>query len=538
MTAPLGAVPDTGPGFGGLQEQLAQVAVIRPRIDTNRQMSQVVEDAVRALVLDNGRQPKIFQAGGRLARIATETDESSGSDIVLVKHLGSGALRGHLARVATWIRAGQNGDTDVPPPKEVVEDLLGNADIFDDLPVLRQVVHCPVFAKDGTLHAEPGYSEATRCWYEPRGDLRIEELPLDPTHEEIVAARDLLALEYLGDFPFEDPADRAHALALALLPFIRPLIPGPTPLHLIEASTPGTGKGLLGKAIFLLSHGADIPSMTEARDDGEWSKALTAKFATGQPIIFIDNVSRTLNSAKLAAALTQPIWEDRLLGGSRMLVVPIRHVFVATGNNVSMSGELARRTVRCRLNAHVERPWLRSGFRHADLMAWGAENRARLVRAALILARAWLVRGRPNWSGRPLGSYEDWSRTLGGILEVAGSSAFLGNLQKFYDATVDDGDDERPLVLAWYEKLGEKPALARDLVEIAAHADSGGGGLDSYLDRMSPKQLGQRLRKLHGRVYGDLEVTHIKRAGKADQYKLTRSKDVAAGDDALMSHGD
>lgn len=522
MTSPLG---DWEANPAALREEVTlpaalDVNTIQPRIDINRQMSDVVSDAVRAIVAHNNISPTVFRSGGRFARIAFEADDGD-NDIVLVKHFNSGALRGHLARVALWIYAGQNGDVDKPPPKEVVEDLLGNADIFEDIPTLRQIVHSPLFAADGTLHAEPGYSNATKCWYEPRDKLTIDDLPDSPSNEDVQAARRLLLDEYLCDFPFETGSDRSHALALLLLPFIRLMIPGPTPLHLIEASTPGTGKGMLGKAIFLLSHGADVPSMTECRDDAEWSKSLTAKFSTGQPIIFIDNVSRSLNSAKLAAALTQPVWEERLLGSSRMLIAPIRHVFVATGNNVSMSGELARRTIRCRLNARVEQPWMREGFKHTDLIGWGTKNRAALVRAALIIIKAWISRGRPEWTGKPLGSYEHWSRTLGGILEMVGGNSFLGNVQSFYDSVIDEADDERGLVMAWYEKYGSQEVMARDLVDVAAKVDAQDSGvMDTMLERQSPKAIAKRIRALHGRVFGELEVVHIPKKGKPDKYKI------------------
>jgi hypothetical protein len=516
--------------FGAMQGAIgaltagAPVTALHPRIDVNRQMSEVVSDGVRALVLHNQVAPTVFRSGGRLARVTRETDDN-GTDIIIIRPYNAGALRGHLSRVAHWVYVGQQGDGDRPPPREVVDDLLGNSDIFTEIPVLRQVVHCPLFSSEGVLHAKPGYSTATHCWYEPRGDLKLSEIPHEPAPEQVAQARDLLLNEYLGDFPFEEQADRTHALALTLLPFIRPMISGPTPLHLIEASTPGTGKGLLGRSIFLLSHGADIPSMTECRDDTEWTKSLTAKFTTGQQVIFIDNVSRTLKSAKLAAALTQSIWEDRLLGGSRMLIIPVRHVFVATGNNVSMSGELARRTVRCRLNAHVEQPWMRGGFKHADLVTWGTEHRSHLVRAVIILVTAWLRAGRPAWSGKPLGSYEDWSRILGGIMDVAELPGFLTNLQKFYDASVDEADDERPLVMAWYEEFGEQEVLARDLVQVAAKSDSAGGNsIEVLLEKQTPKALAKRLRSLDGRVFGDLEVVHIPKKGKPDKYRLVKAK--------------
>lgn len=514
-----------------------QAADNRPRIVVNRQMHEVSQDAVGALVARNAVSPVVFKTGGNLARISREAD-GAGNDLVMIKVYNHGGLRGHLGRSAVWVRAGADADADVPPPREVVDDLLGNADIFG-LPILQHVVHCPTFAQDGSLHDRPGYSAMTQSWYEPRGSLDLGELPLAPTDDDIHSAVQLLLYDYLVDFPFEGEADRTHALALLLLPFVRAMIQGPTPMHLVEASTPGTGKGLLTKAVFLLSHGADVPSMTEARDEGEWSKALTAKFATGQPVVFIDNVSQALNSAKLAAALTQPIWEDRLLGGSRMLICPITHVFVATGNNVSMSGELARRTIRIRLNAHVEQPWMRDGFTHDDLVGWGRENRSALVRAALVLVRAWLARGRPMWGGKPLGSFEDWSRVVGGILDVAGVKDFLGNLQQFYSASTDTGDDEYPLVTAWFEKFGEQEMLARDLVEVAAYVDSGGAGVsESFLDRMTPKALSKRLRTLNGRVYGDLEVVHVRRKGKPDRYKLVKmkSKNSDAVNDAVTDN--
>jgi hypothetical protein len=62
-----------------------------------------------------------------------------------------------------------------------------------------------------------------------------------PTAGEIAAARGLIVDDLLGEFPFTSPAERAHAVALLLLGFLRAMIDGPTPLHLIEKPAPGTG---------------------------------------------------------------------------------------------------------------------------------------------------------------------------------------------------------------------------------------------------------------------------------------------------------
>ena len=65
-----------------------------------------------------------------------------------------------------------------------------------------------------------------------------------PSQRGIERARALWLTELMGDFPFVSDAERAHALGLGLLPFLRDLISGPTPLHLIEKPSPGTGAGL------------------------------------------------------------------------------------------------------------------------------------------------------------------------------------------------------------------------------------------------------------------------------------------------------
>jgi hypothetical protein len=66
-------------------------------------------------------------------------------------------------------------------------------------------------------------------------------------------------------------------------------------------------------------------------------------------------------------------------------------VFSEERRNLSVKGDLARRVVPIALDPGVERPNERSGFRHADLLAWVREERARLVVAGLTVL-AWYVR--------------------------------------------------------------------------------------------------------------------------------------------------
>lgn len=253
--------------------------------------------------------------------------------------------------------------------------------------MLAGIVNTPIFGRNGTLLTKPGYHPDARLLYVPGSGFSVPEIAESPTETEIVAARELLCEELFGDFPFTGAAERAHVVALLLLGFLRGMIIGPTPLHLIEKPTPGTGATLMVDAISTILTGEGASVMTEGRDDEEWRKRVTAKLRQIPSMVLIDNLRHKLDSSAMAAVLTAPFWEDRILGVSEMTRLPIRCLWIATGNNPEFSNEMARRIVRIRLDANVEQPWHRSGFRHPDLMIWVRANRARLVSACLTLCQ-------------------------------------------------------------------------------------------------------------------------------------------------------
>ena len=277
------------------------------------------------------------------------------------------------------------------------------------------------------------------------------------------------------------------------------MIDGPTPLHLIEKPTPGTGATLMVDAIATILTGAGASVMTEGRDEEEWRKRVTAKLRQVPSIVLIDNLRHKLDSAAVAAALTAPFWEDRILGASEMARLPIRCVWIATGNNPEFSNEMARRLVRIRLDAHVERPWQRAGFRHPDLMTWVRANRARLVAACLALCQAWIAAGRPR-GARTIGSYENWAQVLGGVLEVAGIEGFLGNLDEMLEASDGEGAVWRSFVSAWWDRFGTAEVGTNDLYETALSCEPP-LPLGSGNDRSQRIRLGKALGRLRDRVF-------------------------------------
>jgi hypothetical protein len=252
-------------------------------------------------------------------------------------------------------------------------------------------------------------------------------------------------------------------------------------------------------AIATVLTGIGAAVMTEGRDDEEWRKRLTAKLRQIPSLVLIDNLRHPLDSSAVAAALTAPHWEDRILGASEMTRLPIRCVWIATGNNPEFSNEMARRIVRIRLDAHIDQPWRRDGFRHPDLISWVRSNRSRLVSACLIIIRAWIAAGRPNGT-RVIGSYENWSRIMGGVLEVAGVLGFLGNLDEMLAAADGEGAVWRSFIGAWWNRFGTAETSTGDLFEVALTCEPplplGSGG-----DRSQRTRLGKALGRLRDRVF-------------------------------------
>ena len=426
-------------------------AVALPRINVSHEDLRALTAAAMKALLATNKPAVVFRVGDLLSRV--ENDDS-GAPVIRV--LTKDRMRHRLARVAAWYKlkrhCGATVEVSALPHETVVADILACPN--PPFPILRRVVEAPLIGPDGSVQDLPGYNPASQTYYAPAKGFQLRPVPENPTSQDVQRARDLLLVELLCDFPFVADADRAHAVALLLLPFVRELIDGSTPLHLIEKPAPGTGASLLSDVLLAPAIGRSPATLTEAHDEDEWRKRLTAKLATGPSVIIVDNVRGTIDSAALSSAITTPAWEDRILGITGMCRLSVRCACVATGNNPSVSNEIARRTIRIRIDAKADRPWLRNcaTFRHPDLREWATANRSQLVWAALTLARAWVVAGKPMRREASLGMFEEWSRVIGGILGHAGILGFLGNIDEFYDQADAEGTAWRSLVAAWWKR--------------------------------------------------------------------------------------
>jgi hypothetical protein len=430
----------------------------------------------------------------------------TGGDGIHPRILTITSLRNRLDRLADFVRIDKSGD-EYPsrPPKDLLEDLLAQAN--PPVPYLQGVVQGPVCRPDGSFAATEGYDPATGL-YLALGDLRVPPVPDTPSDDDVARVQRLLPEELLGDFPFATAADQAHALSEVITPVVRSLITGPTPLHLNEAPAPGSGKDLLADCASLIATGHLPPAMTEGRDDDEWRKRLTAKLITSPTMVLIDNVKRRLDSGALSAALERPLWEDRHLGLSRMVTVPVRCLWVCTANNPSLSDEIARRTARVRIDPQMETPWERTGFRHPNLRAWVRDHRGELLWAVLTLVRHWVVCGRPK-GDQSIGSYESWSEVIGGIMKAAGIEGFLANRLEVYQQAQSESGAFNILVELWWAQYRDQRVDVSMLFELAKNHRLLTELRAGRTDQGARVVLGRTLADLRDRIIGGYRIRQL-----------------------------
>lgn len=500
----------------------------RPKIKVNnRYLREVTDDTLEAIRRANN-PPEIFVRAGTTVRVVE--DENGTPQI---QNMDLNHVKERADQVADFVRVTERGgelvETKVNPPEAVIKNLMARHSL--PFPPLEAVVESPILRPEGSIFGKPGYDPETRLYYRPLPGFECPEIPTAPNGEQVRAALDLVN-EAVGEFPYADKASAANTLALVITSLIRQAIDGPTPLGLIDAPQAGTGKTLLAEIIAIIGTGRAGEMLGASRDDEEWRKAITAKLIGGSTLIIVDNVEGRLYAPSLARALTSRTWTDRVLGRSETATVKQRATWAATGNNISLGGDLARRCYWTRLDAKQSRPWQRTGFKHPDLTAWVMESRGELVAAVLTIARAWYAAGKPKAEGTPrLGSFEAWTETVGGILAFAGVGGFLGNLEELYDKADESAAEWEAFLEAWWRQRGEDSITGKALVKLITEEkslrDALPGDLSEALDKGEgsfTRRLGKALAKRAGTRYGN-DGLHISEAGEERRAKLWRVQD-------------
>lgn len=405
-----------------------------PQIQVNdRPFRTVCQDSFEALKSSNS-PPHLFVRACRIVCIeATETGRTFIADFDDAK------LRHYLALAADFFELSARGARrEVPPPLDIARNIQARNPASWGLPVLDAVVEAPTLRPDGSVLAKPGYDAASRLYLVPSPGMEDIEVPDQPCRAHLDVALDVIR-DAIGEFPFVDEASYANAIGAMITSVCRHIINGPVPLALFDATTQGTGKTLLAEVINLILTGRPAELMSAPTEPEEWRKQLTSILIELPSLVIIDNVAGVIDWDLLAKVLTGEAHKDRILGKSQTVAVPIRCSWIATGNNIRLGGDMARRCYWIRMDAGCPDPFRRTGFKHERLKEYVLERRRELLVALLTLARAWFAAGQPRASTPPVGSFEHWTEVVAGILEYARVEGFLTNS----DALFEQSDTER-----------------------------------------------------------------------------------------------
>lgn len=518
-----------------VEKATAASSAARPAVFAGDSFDEACQITVAQFEAASGQdeEPYFYKSGGKLARLKHGGHEVSAEPLRLED------VRYEANRLIDWRRRLKGGgDKSVAAYEQVVKFVHASPSLR--VPSITGIVSVPTYTKEGRLITQRGFDRATGIYLQPAPSLDILSVPANPSVADVRAACAMLMTELHRDFPFSDRYDgsdklpvylgdvdndgfripnlkrgesaRANALAMILHPHVRDIIDDCSPIYMIDAAGPASGKGYLTNTVTAISEGRESTKRAPLSNPDEMRKQITATLLSQQQMFLQDNINHHLDDPVWANAVTSGYWRDRQLGVSGEVAGPLRLQFIVTMNQGTMSLELLRRACPIRLDADVPNPDLdrpQESFKHRPLMQWSLQNRSQLLNACHVLIANWFARGQP--AGKAvLPSFERWSEVMGGILEAAEIPGFLDNVPYLRQQRDEGSGDERAFVQQWWTMFGEKEILAHEVYFTgtdgfgAQSEDFAYPGLidpEEFRDRSPIRRLGRRLAKMVGRTY-------------------------------------
>ena len=402
------------------------------------------------------------------------------------------AARTHLevTRRLRFTKVSRRGEAPVTPSVTLMN--LVHRALPQELPRFNGFKRLP-FLWGKSLVTNPGYHAESGYYLDaPDG--------LDLTLPVSVALQ--IINEYLGEFPFQGPADKANAFSVILGCPLKAL--GNAPGLFVDKPQSQTGATLLCRCLGAVIEGNDPLLVTQGKSVGEFDKRAVAALKEHPTVVIFDNLNGLLDSDMAASGMTDAFFGGRLLGGNDFIRIPTRSlVLMFTANNLIATRELQNRCLRCRLDANDPSPETRTNFRHR-LPEAVLTNRVAIVSAVSSIAQRWVEAGSPQ--GSPvLGSYIDYTRAVSGLLKFVGLDHLDGNRRQMITDVTPSWESLDTLVLRWWEKHDDNPVRAVELLEFAEELD-----LKGFDDRSRAASLSRRLGHALNKVWEVGDRVHVK----------------------------
>jgi hypothetical protein len=322
-------------------------------------------------------------------------------------------------------------------------------------------VRQPVIRKDGRLELLPR-------GYDGESEIFTLKDAIDYPEDWSLEAGVCFLRDFLKEFPFANERSRAAHITAMVAMYGASLQPMASKRlnFLYRANNAGAGKGLLAHTAICGPCGlAMVQSIPDSKE--EFKKILDTEALNGSAYIFLDEIERKLVNRTLNSFMTANMWSGRLMNSQKKFAVPQTSIVFMTGNNVELSGDLARRCLVIDLYVSEADAQARP-IEHVmdEVYLAKPDVRADVLAALWALVRAWnevkpLPRPMPSNVFR---GFEIFSNIFGGVVQNAG---FENPMQSTVAEVDPDYADMMAVVIELMKNVERKAEFEfNDIIEV------------------------------------------------------------------------
>jgi hypothetical protein len=235
-------------------------------------------------------------------------------------------------------------------------------------------------------------------------------------------------------------------------------------MFIVRSPMPATGKGKIVRGLVSLAFDTVPVVITWGGSSEEFEKRLAALLLQAPAALMIDNANgMQVQGDLLESILTEGCADIRPLGHSEIVKVRNRSFNTLTGNNPTITGDMARRTLSLDIRpASADPERVRYGFDPVKLIQ---RNRIHLLCAAFTAMRAFRLAGLPSQGLPAVGSFDNWSPRVRDLVYwlTAYDVAEVFRRNKAEDPRRQaDGS----LLAALYQHFGTKPFKGAEVIAL------------------------------------------------------------------------
>lgn len=340
------------------------------------------------ILANSMKDPRVFRMGGGLASVALGIPKTIrqctklaelGNDypkIPIIQHYTKPfySLGGRMERDIVFIN---EKSTDIECPTRVLH-MVGEAS-NNKFKSLTGIVEHPFIDSNWKLIQKEGYNGMTGLYTMLHHKLKITRMNPKEAYKYLTEV-------VFDEFPFNTDLDRAVAVAAMLTSVQRPTIAGDSgmPGFGIVSPIQSSGKTTLAQLISYSVSNRPVAASSWSNDEEELGKHILAILQEGHSCVLFDNIKQgsTIQSGRLAMAMSNDIYGGRQLGENKTIEVPSSAIWIFTGNGIKFVGDFATRIYPITINPDMEDPNTRI-FKRDNIGQWAMDNRKKILSAVL-----------------------------------------------------------------------------------------------------------------------------------------------------------